>query len=68
MTPETIDAIVESHDELMSACKAMMELILKHQLRESLDGYLIAHDVAPGFAVRAEEARTNVMHERIRLC
>lgn len=68
MTPETIDAIVESHDELVRVCQAMMSLILKKNLFEDLAEYFVDADVTPGFAERAEEARTNVMNERIRLC
>lgn len=68
MTDETVDAIVASHDELVRVCQAQMSLILKKGLFEELAAYFVDADVTPGFTTRAEEARTNVMHERIRLC
>lgn len=65
MEPETINAIVDSHDELVRAVQACLGCILKHDLLDALDAFMFAAEVSPGFSERAEVARRQVMRERI---
>ena len=65
MTNETVNAIVDSHDELMRACRAMMALLLREKKMKKLDAYMADAEVAPGFAERAEAARKTVMYELV---
>jgi len=65
MEPETINALVDSHDELVRVVQACMSCILKHELLDALDGYMMVAEVKPGFAERAEIARKQAMRERI---
>lgn len=65
MEPETINAIVDSHDELVLAVQACFACIMKHDLLDALDAFMFAAGVSEGFAERAEVARKQVMRERI---
>jgi len=66
MEPETIEALVKSHDELMEVVKACFSVILpSRKASKAITELLQASSVEPGFAERAEKARHDAMRERI---
>lgn len=54
-----------SHDELMSVCKAQMEVILRAGLQKKLERAFTEAKVTPGFADRAEAVHKDFKRERL---